>query len=221
MRTRIVIIASLALAGCAGGMSKDECLYADWKSVGYEDGARGAPASAIAPRRQACASKAGVTLDMDAYLEGRSIGLAQYCTPSNGFSVGAQGRSYSGVCHNHEEAAFKSEYWDGAHLYKLKSVVNSAASALRSAERDLETIHYDIAFAEAALIAPDTTIVERIEFLADLKHLNEEQYRIEEAMIGLQLAHQDARRALESYEWRLASDDRSDGRAKTALAILR
>lgn len=221
MRTRIVVIASLALAGCAGGMSKDECLYADWKSVGYEDGARGAPASAIAPRRQACASKAGVTLDMDAYLEGRSIGLAQYCTPSNGFAVGAQGQSYSGVCHGYDEAAFKSEFWDGAHLYKLKSVVSGASAALRSAERDLEAIHYDIAFTEAALIAPETTIVERIEFLADLKRLNEEQYRIEEAMYGLQIAHQDARRELESYEWRLASEGASDGSAKTALAILR
>lgn len=73
---RVTIIALLfTLAGCAGGMSKDECLYADWRAIGFEDGSRRGPAGAVSSRRTACANKAGVTADMRAYLAGREEGL--------------------------------------------------------------------------------------------------------------------------------------------------
>ena len=47
MRRIALLLFSLLLAGCAGGMSKKECLYADWRAIGYEDGAQGRDASAI------------------------------------------------------------------------------------------------------------------------------------------------------------------------------
>ena len=71
MRLVVFAIGAVLLTGCAGGLSKDECLYADWRAIGYEDGARGAPASAVSSHRQACAKKAGVTPDMSEYLAGR------------------------------------------------------------------------------------------------------------------------------------------------------
>ena len=98
MRIVASIIFLALLGGCAGGLSKDECLYADWQAIGYEDGARGAPASAVSSHRQACAKKAGVTPDMTAYLTGRDEGLREYCKPSNGFAVGSRGARYYGVC---------------------------------------------------------------------------------------------------------------------------
>ncbi|MCA8888951.1 MAG: DUF2799 domain-containing protein, partial [Parvularculaceae bacterium] len=72
-------------------MSKEECRLADWQAIGYEDGARGAPVSAISARREICAKKANVAPDMDAYLVGRAQGLEIFCRPSNGFELGARG----------------------------------------------------------------------------------------------------------------------------------
>src|SRR3990167_8939124 len=95
MRRIALLLFSLLLAGCAGGMSKKECLYADWRAIGYEDGAQGRDASAIGSRRVACADKAKVTPDMEAYLSGREKGLDQFCRPANGFDYGSRGDSRS------------------------------------------------------------------------------------------------------------------------------
>ena len=109
----------LALGGCAGGMSKEECLYADWQAIGYEDGARGAPANAVSSRRQACANKAGVTADMSAYLAGRDQGLQEYCRPANAFSIGARGAHYYGVCTGPDGDEFAAAFQSGHQLYAL------------------------------------------------------------------------------------------------------
>ena len=80
MRLLAMISALLVLSGCAS-MSAEECLTADWQAIGYEDGARGAPVSAVTPRRQACAKTAGVQVDMTAYMTGRDMGLVEFLPP--------------------------------------------------------------------------------------------------------------------------------------------
>lgn len=222
MRLILAAVSLVALSACAGGLSKEECLTADWKAIGYEDGARGAHASAVGSHRQACAKKAGVTPNMAAYLEGREIGLAQYCTPSNGFRVGASGAAYNGVCFESGEAAFKAQYWNGAHLYKLRSVVRSAENALRAAHQDIDALTYDMETAEAALIAADTTIEERILLVADLKRMADERAALENAIPDLIFVRDEAVADLEDYEWQLAAaDDPRSTLARTASASLR
>ena len=92
----IVVSAAVALSGCAG-MSAEECQLADWETIGYEDGVRGASGQAIASHRKSCA-KAGVAPDRVAYERGRASGLETYCRPANGYRVGESGHAYSGVC---------------------------------------------------------------------------------------------------------------------------
>jgi hypothetical protein len=203
MRFVLLAAASAMLAGCAS-MSKDECLYADWRAIGFEDGAVGASASAISSRRQACA-KAGVTPDTVAYLDGREAGLFEYCTPANGFSAGESGAAYSGACARHGEATFLDQYRAGAHLYLLRDRVRTADYALYHAAEDLAEIQKGVAHAAASLVRPDLTVAERAAFVVELTRLSGESDLIERAIPALRTDLEIAEAELAAYRSQLAS----------------
>src|SRR5262245_18372320 len=78
------VLAAAWLGGCASrGMAKEECVSADWQTIGYEDGLRGLPPDRIGAHRVACA-KYQVSPNLVAYTEGRQLGLREYCQPKNG-----------------------------------------------------------------------------------------------------------------------------------------
>jgi len=164
-------LATLVMTGCAS-MSSDECVMADWNAVGYEDGARGYTTERFSNHRKACA-KHGVSPSFADYQAGREKGLEEYCQPGRGFNVGASGGRYYGVCSVNLEADFLDAYNVGRHLYTLRSNVNSASSQISSKEHELEEVDEEIREREAALIAKETTVEERILLLADLKDLAE------------------------------------------------
>lgn len=203
MRFIIAPVLALALAGCAG-ISKEECLYADWAAIGYEDGAEGRPVSAISSRRAACAKKAGVTVDMRAYNAGRADGLRLYCRPSNGYAVGANGGRYYGVCTDGGEHEFLAAYETGRRLYSLEQNVARIEGDIRQAHVDLKNTERHIVDTQAALIAPSTPMADRPGLLLELKELSEQKGNIETALIALNrdLAH--AERELADYENHLA-----------------
>lgn len=203
MRLVLIAATSLMLAGCAS-MSKDECLYADWRAVGFEDGAAGAPASAISSRRQACA-KAGVTPDTLAYLDGREAGLFEYCTPANGFRAGESGASYSGVCARHGEASFLDQYRAGAHLYVLRDRVRAASHALHEATSELGAIDAAIVHASTSLVLPDLSVAERATLVVELTRLTSESDRVERVLPVLHTNLDIAEAELADYQFHLAS----------------
>lgn len=205
MRRFTAILTIWLLGGCAS-MSKEECLYADWQAIGYEDGARGAPVSAISSRRQACVKQIGEAPDMAEYLAGREQGLRQFCQPSNGFRLGADGANYHGVCAGPEGDSFAAAYESGRHLYNLESAVDSAGNAIAKAHKDLKAVKSHITEVEAALISPETPTPERIELLATLKNLSEERGRIETAIVALTRDHTRAEDELADYEAILAEN---------------
>jgi len=217
---RIVLLSgfALVLSGCAG-ISKEECLYADWTAIGYEDGAAGRPVSAISSRRVACAKKAGVTVDMEAYRAGRDEGLELFCEPSNGYLVGARGSAYFGVCVGREEMAFLSAYETGRRLYELERAVAGYAADIKQAHYDLSDLDHRIAHTETALISPDTPHGTRVELLAELKHLSEERGRIETAIVGLNRKHARAEDDLADYRAMLAYDGANPGAAGVASRV--
>ena len=181
MNKRIIqsslIAAALLISGCAT-MSGDECMTSDWRAIGFEDGSRGYAASRISSHRKACA-KHGVTPDLQAYQEGRNEGLYQYCRPSNGFNVGANGGSYNGVCADHNEFQFIDAFNTGRQLYTLRSRVNNADFQISAKTHELEENAERIRVKEAALIAEETTVQDRVLILADLKDLSEENGQLE------------------------------------------
>ena len=198
MRFMGTILILVTLTGCAS-MSAEECLTADWQAIGYEDGARGASVSAVTPRRQACAKKAGVTVDMAAYMAGRDMGLVEFCQPANGYALGARGGAYGGVCTGPEEREFLVAYEAGRQLYLLEGAVSSAEAQISKAQYDLHEVEKQIANTEFSLISAGVPVEERLLLLADLKHLSERKGNIETALIALSRDHVRAEEELAEY----------------------
>jgi len=195
----------LTCAGCAG-MSAEECLTADWRAIGYEDGARGAPVSAVSQRRRVCADKAGVTVDMGAYMDGRDTGLALFCRPANGYAVGARGGTYNGACAGPGERDFAAAFEAGRRLFTLERRVAVIEADIARAQRDLDALAEDIALAEADLVAPETPHADRIVILAEIKTLSEERGNIETAVIAIHRDHVRAVEALDAYRAFIAAN---------------
>ncbi|MDH3316919.1 MAG: DUF2799 domain-containing protein [Gammaproteobacteria bacterium] len=162
----LILAGALVLQGCGGGMSKDECLVADWYAVGYEDGSRGAPAGTIGNHRKACAEH-GVAPNMQAYQQGRNEGLALFCQPSKGFNLGARGSSYQGVCPRQLEPEFLSAYNSGRRLYELESSVNYTNRQIHAKKQYLKKLKHSMIDTAAALVSDQTLPEDRLHMLAE------------------------------------------------------
>ena len=146
------VLATALLSACATGMGKDECVTADWRTIGYEDGVRGFPADRIGAHRVACA-KHQVTPDLVAYMEGRDRGLVEYCQPRNGYRVGLNGGGYANVCPAVTEAGFLNGYQWGRQIHDARAELRSTQAQLRSARDGLVRTDNAIASATAELLS--------------------------------------------------------------------
>ncbi|MFK8014489.1 MAG: DUF2799 domain-containing protein [Gammaproteobacteria bacterium] len=146
----LTISSALALSGCAS-MSAEECHTADWRTIGFEDGAQGRTADSIRRHRKACA-KAGVTADQAAYENGRQSGLRSFCQPGRGYDLGRNGGRYQGVCPADLEATFLQAYEEGRYLYDLEQAVREVENQIQATDRDLATRRDDLAAGERELI---------------------------------------------------------------------
>lgn len=201
-KTWMVVVVAALLGACAS-MSPEECANSDWRAIGYEDGARGYSSESFGGRRKACA-KHGYTADFDAYQDGRREGLVEYCQPSRGFQVGANGGQYYGVCDAGLEGGFLEAYRIGSQLYSLRSAVSSANSAIYGREAELERTKQNMLDREAALIAKDTPTEERVIILAELKDLAERTGEIETEIDNLVADRAAAQVELRNYEQQIA-----------------
>lgn len=218
MRLIFLLSLLLAAAGCAGGMSKKECMYADWRAIGYEDGAQGRDASAIGGRRMACADKAAVTPNMEAYLAGRDRGLDQFCRPANGFDYGSRGYGYAGVCSGKDERAFVAAYEKGLTLHGLVANYEAASRALAAAHADLESIDHQITHAQADLINPATPHPARLDHLAELRTLYARRDKVRDAIPALVRDTNFAEAELEDYRREVSERDYARGAISATTA---
>lgn len=191
-------ISLVFLSGCAS-MSSDECLTSDWHAIGYEDGSRGQAADALGGRRKACA-KHGVTPNFDAYQSGRAEGLHEFCRPSRAFNLGTSGGRYNGVCPSSTEGTFLDAYNSGHQLYTLRSAVTAADSRINARKRELKNLEEEITQSEAALIARETTVEQRVLLLADLKDMSERTGTVEAEIYALIEERTTAEQELQSYQ---------------------
>jgi hypothetical protein len=159
-------LACLGLASCSSTPSKTACAAMDWRTVGYEDGAAGYPASRIGVHRRACGEH-GVAPDFDAYQAGRAEGLNEYCTAANGYRVGASGGQYANVCPIEREADFVQAYSEGQGLYVLRSRVSSTGSQLSARRRELERLEKGVVSNAAAAVDETTTKEARVNAVLD------------------------------------------------------
>lgn len=168
------VVAAAALSACATGMGKDECVAADWRTIGYEDGLHGYPADRIGAHRVACA-KHQVTPNLAAYTEGRQRGLVEFCQPKNGFRVGLHGGGYANVCSGPTEQSFVNGYQWGRQIYEARSELNNNQARLRNARDGLSRTDAAIASATAELLMPHLPKERRLFLAQELVQLGQER----------------------------------------------
>ena len=162
---RSTLALALLLSGCSS-MSQNECLTVDWRTVGYEDGVDGYQGDRIAQHRKACA-KYGVSTDLALYQQGREQGLREYCRPANGYRVGLQGSSYTGVCPASLEPGFVAAFDSGHHLYVLQSRVSNTDAQIEYKRRELNQIEHGLTANAVEVASSDSTPQDRADALVD------------------------------------------------------
>jgi len=183
------VLAIALLSACATGMGKDECVAADWRMIGFEDGLRGFPADRIGTHRVACA-KHQVTPDLAAYMEGRDRGLVQYCQPRNGYRVGLNGSGYANVCPAVTEAGFLNGYQWGRQIHDARADLRGTQARLRSARDGIVHTDNAIASATAELLLANVPKDRRVFLAQELVRLGQDRtalaVRIDELTVRAQ-----------------------------------
>jgi hypothetical protein len=197
-----LLAVALLLSGCAT-MSESECLTVDWQTIGFEDGVAGYSGDRIGQHRKACA-KHGVSPDLVGYQRGREAGLKEYCQPANGFRVGSQGGSYTGICPAELDVAFTTAYESGRQLYSLESRVSNTRSQIVSKRRELERAEDTIVKKTAVIVGSESTGEERAQALIDTKQLAERVGRLKSEIRQLERDEVEYERDLEDYRARVA-----------------
>jgi len=132
----LVVAASLFILSACASLTPEQCRNADWRQIGYTDGANGEPAGRLQEHASACA-KAAIKPDLEAYLSGRMEGLLSYCQPENGFEVGRRGRPDNvGDCPPHLRPPFLDQYRQGREINALESQVQRLRSLLQNDQNE-------------------------------------------------------------------------------------
>lgn len=212
MRKFIFAALLLALAGCGGGgdkkvqrtgMTAAQCQTADWRGVGYDEGATGHGTSGIAAHRRACAEY-GVSPDLDAYLAGHAQGIAVYCQPQNGFNLGRNGHQYGGGCPLAKEGAFTSAMADGFGLYERQAKVNDLRGQLTYARQRNKEIEYQLVSQGGSLINPLDNPLNKVSTGLTIKNLMEEKAALKASIPQLEHDLDAAQADYETYRAGLA-----------------
>lgn len=177
MAAAILGASAAVLAACETGPVMDgaQCSVADWRQIGYQDGANGRAPERFVERQQACIA-AGYGADQQAYMAGRREGLWNWCQPDRAFTLGLNGTGYSGQCPPELDGAFRDAHADGNRAYQALSAMRSAESAISSARSELDDIEHKINANEAGLIASKTD-EERQRHRNELIRLRDERAR--------------------------------------------
>lgn len=164
------ILLVLTLVGCAS-LSKQECLAADWKLIGFEDGSQGKPESTIGAHRKSCA-KVNVTPDLAQYQLGHREGARKFCVKSTAYKLGVSGGAYYNVCPPDLEPTFLRAYQTGQELYNITRQISAIQSELDRYSDDIHNIEADIREHEEIIVdSPESrsTRREQLRIIADLR----------------------------------------------------
>ena len=167
-----MILIILSAAGCAT-MDKNECLVADWRLIGFQDGAQGKSAATIGTYRKDCADY-HVAPDLDAYQAGRSEGLLQYCAPANGYRLGTAGRAYNAVCPAGTERAFRAAYNTGRDIYQARTRVNSTHSLINRKQQAIQSLEGNRQDKLAEMIRQGLSSDQRVLLLYDVANIEKD-----------------------------------------------
>lgn len=173
----IALICATLLSACAT-LSRNECVTADWQTIGLEDGSKGYPVNRIGDHRKACAEH-GVTPDLESYQTGHANGLRLYCVPRNGYQVGKRGGSDAGLCPTDLQGAFSAALSSGQEIYQAEKAVENWQKSLSNTLERLDVVTSRYHAQSDAIVAEGNTAEQRAALLADIKSLQLEKLRLQ------------------------------------------
>ncbi len=179
----VAVLGLLALTGACETMSVDECRVADWRSLGFQDGANGTTLEKFSAREKSC-SKAGVTAHFEPYSAGRADGLRSFCTPERGFRAALSGYVYQGVCPASAEPEFLIGYDDGRMAYQATSAVSSLQSDINSLKYRLDDYDKDIRDHRRTLDSASATAEEKEKSRKRIAELRDDRKSAERDLRG-------------------------------------
>ena len=151
---------------------------ADWRQIGYADGAQGLSGARIDDHAKACA-EVGVRPNLDEYLRGRSQGLFSYCQPENGFTVGRRGeRENAGDCPASMRFAFLEQYQRGQEIHTIETELERRRSRLEHNHRSLHSHDERIGAIRTELAKSDLPADRRTALSNELNRLADEKNAI-------------------------------------------
>ena len=195
---------AVSLTGCAG-ISEEQCMALDWRTVGFEDGARGRPVQSISNYRQAC-GEYGVTADLDAYRSGHSEGVETYCLPVRGFDEGHRGARYQGVCPGDLEPDFLAAYNSGRHLRDLETTLVGIENQLAANTAEQQNIKKRLTAIGVAMIGPGTSAQDRLLMVTESAELGARYGELSQLNEALEQDRIVSAAALHDYQELLAAD---------------
>lgn len=166
----------MLLTACAT-MTAEQCVAADWQSIGYEDAMKGRAASNVTQHASACADHS-VAPDKAAYTAGHQEGARAFCTPDNGFKHGLSGGTNHNICPDDLSNAFSVTYEAGRGLRTRKQAVTTAQNDLASIERRMQRLENDFSHNETVLATLTLKPADRAQVQANINAARNEHQRL-------------------------------------------
>lgn len=191
-RLGLLLAGLIGLQGCAT-LDKDECLVADWRLIGYQDGVAGRSAAVLDRYREDCAEHA-VVPDLERYQAGRAEGLLEYCKADNGYQLGVAGRGFPTVCPAHLEAEFRAAWQRGREIHEARSAVRETHELINDRRRALYYLKEDKGDKLSELITDGLKSEQRLLILYEISELELQMHSVESeiTMLERDLADQQA-----------------------------
>jgi len=174
VRNIIFLLVITQLSACAV-MTEKDCLYADWREIGYQVAFSGNtnPEASFERREKAC-SKHGASADRVLFKQGYSDGAVNYCQLENAVELGVRGQSHAVVnqlCPAAYYPNFYSAFNAGYKLHDLIVRVEESEYVLANAHDSIHQHKDKIAHINKKLSSSDLESSER-------KNLKRETLRI-------------------------------------------
>jgi Protein of unknown function (DUF2799) len=160
------------LIGCAS-MSKEECLNANWKNIGYEDGSMGRPEMTVQAHRKACA-KINITPDLAQYQQGHREGARAYCKKPTAYQLGVNGGAYYNVCPADLEPGFLQAYRLGQELFAIAQQIDQVEADIAGYHSSIDSLEQQKAEQKAFIVNADSSSKERRVYLNEIDRLEDE-----------------------------------------------
>ncbi len=185
IKTAMLLLALSQLGACAV-MSKQECLNADWRQVGYHIGNNGNIdiSEAFNLRERTCA-KHGATANWRQFKLGHADGIVQFCQLGNAVELGVDGVNRAiddQVCSERDYPGFREAFDKGYKLHLLRSRVQQSHATISDLnnrayryQKDIRRINHDLRSEDL-----DLDKSERKHLRRERRELRRHLYRLED-----------------------------------------